>query len=242
VLALTNVNPEYEIRVGEARGTVADLVRAEQLHVQSGNDLSHTLIGLAKYLPDDAGWQNDLGESWSLDRMVEEELGRETDVSRAEFVYRLMGLSAAVDARRRRDEPLTGQFARAAEYVDALHAHALKLQNADGSWNPGFFAYRGPSSDTVGTLRSTGHLLEWLATSLPEERLHDPQVVKAVAKVNALLAGQSSRLYVYTMSAGNIETWNHALHALVVYNRRALKPFDPPEPEPHEDEVASARR
>ena len=243
MLAMTGVSPEYEIRVGEARGTVADLVRWEQLHVRSGKDLSFTTIGLAHYLPDGATWENSLGESWSLDRLAGEELDREVDPTGPAAVDRLIGLTCVVDRGRKLGTPLSGLFAQIEQYLGSFHDHALNLQNDDGTWNPRFFGYRGTSRDTSETLRSTGHILQWLAMSLPEDRLQSDQVVEAVAQVNGLLAGQSSRRNVSQMSHRDIATWTRALHALSIYDRRVFQPCDPPpEVEPEPAEVASAGR
>ena len=242
---MSQVDADYEIRVAEQHGTVADLVRCEQLYCQGGTDLSFVLIGLAHYLPSDATWENDLGEAWSLERLMKHELDRSPDSSSEAAVYRLVGLSLAVQHRIRRGEPLDGQFQRAAKFIADFQDHALALQNSDGSWHPRFFAGRGTSRDTLGVLRSTGHILQWLAISLPEDRLQDGQVVAAVTRVNSLLAGQSSRRYVSSMSPRDIETITHALAALAVYDRRVFKPADPdpvePAPEKEDKEVASAR-
>ena len=53
VLAQSGVPADYEIRVGEYRGTVADLVEFEKLNCRAGTDLSFTLIGLAYYVDDE---------------------------------------------------------------------------------------------------------------------------------------------------------------------------------------------
>lgn len=99
-LAMTHVSSDYELRIDPNRGTVADLVRSEKLNCQSGTEMAFVLIGLATYLPDGATWENDLGQSWSLERLVKEELERPTDLSSAEVVYRLMGLSWAVKCEK----------------------------------------------------------------------------------------------------------------------------------------------
>ena len=240
VLAQSKVSSDYEIRVGEAHGTVADLVEYEKLDCRRGQDLSLKLIGLAHYVPPEETWNNDLGDQWSVGGMVEEELARSPDRSSCAAVHRLMGLSFALDKRRRCGQPLEGQYRQAHEFIKKYQEHALRLQNPDGSWHPGFFAYVGTSRDTMGVLRSTGHLLEWLAFSLPEERVQDPQVVKSVAYVTALLGSQGSRVNVASMSPRDIAALMHALHALSIYDRRVFKPADPEQPTPESEQMAEA--
>ena len=113
-----------------------------------------------------------------------------------------MGLGCAVAEREKRSQPLEGQFARARKLIDQYQDYALKLQNSDGSWSPRFLAARGTSRNPALQLRSTGHVLEWLAMSLPEERLDDPRVVRSVEYVNRLLAGQRYRRNVKSLSLG----------------------------------------
>ena len=74
MLALSRVPADYPVRVGKDTRTVADLVEAEKLACRSGSDLSLTLIGLSYYV-DEPEWKNDLGETWSIERIIREEIG-----------------------------------------------------------------------------------------------------------------------------------------------------------------------
>ena len=230
VLALSRVPVDYEVRVGEDRGTVADLVEHQMLDCRSGSDLTFKLIGLAHYLETDRRWKNHRGEDWSVDRLVVEELARSADVGNSDVTNRLMGLSYAVDRRIQRQLPVDGPFLRAQSHVSKYHDHALKLQNPDGSWHPRFFAATGTSRDLSGLLRSTGHILEWLAFSLPEDRLKDPRVLRSVDYLAALLENRRFQQNVNAMSARDIAAVMHAAHALLIYDHRAFKPWDPEEP------------
>jgi len=240
MLAQSRVSPDYEIRVGEEHGTVADLVEYEKRDCHRGADLALKLIGLAYYARRDETWKNDLGDEWSVERLVEEELARSTDPSSCAAVHRLMGLSFALDQRRQRGEPLEDRYRQAQDFISKYQEHALRLQNSDGSWHPGFFAYVGTSRDTMGLLRSTGHILEWLAFSLPEDQLQDAQVVKSVAYVTALLNSHGSRRNIASMSPRDIGTLMHALHALSIYDRRVFKPADPEQQTPKSEQSVVA--
>ncbi len=72
-MALSRVPPDYPVRVGKTVRKVADLVEAEKLGCRTGGDLSLRLIGLSYYV-DEPEWKNDLGETWSIERMIEEEI------------------------------------------------------------------------------------------------------------------------------------------------------------------------
>ena len=147
---------------------MADLVEAEKLACRSGSDLSLKLIGLSYYV-DEPEWKNDLGETWSIERIIREELGQPVVTAPEGGLNRLLGLSYAVARRAKRGQPIDGQFERAEKYTADFHAFALQLQNADGSWGPQFLAARSMSPDAASQLRSTGRVLEWLAISLARQ-------------------------------------------------------------------------
>ena len=230
MLALSRIPPDYEIKVAKFHGTVADLLQPEKLSCLAGTDQSLRLVGLSYYTTDDAGWKNQIGEDWSVARLVEEELARAVDRSDRDATDRLLGLSFAVDRRIKRNQPVDGVFRQAQEHVAEFQQYALGLENPDGSWHPRFFAVRGTSRDSLGTLRSTGHVLEWLVLSLPEDRLEDAAVVRSVNYVAGALGAATNRWGQAWMTPRETDAYAHALHALVLYDLRCFKPRDPAKP------------
>jgi chemotaxis protein histidine kinase CheA len=224
VLALSRVKPTYPVRVGENVRTVADLVEYEKLSCRSGTDLSLKLIGLAYYMGDGPTWENSLGQQWSVERIVKEELDQPVLGAGCGGICRLMGLSYALARLQKRPQPVDGPFGRARQFIDQFHDYALKLQNPDGSWGPDFPAAGGTTRDEALQLRSTGHVLEWLATSLPEDRLDDPRVVRSVELLGRLLGSQRYRQNLGSLSTREMGSLMHGLHALVVYDERFFQP------------------
>jgi hypothetical protein len=248
MLAQSAVPESYEIRIGDWRGKVSDLVETEKLSCVPGMDLSQKLIGLSHYLRDEATWKNARGDAWSLDRIVREELNRSPAADSGDATNHLVGLAFALDRHSRAGRPLEGQYERAQKFLAEYQTFALSLQNSDGSWNPGFFASKGSSRDVSGSLRATGRILEWLAVSLPADRLQDRQVVLSVGFVTALLEGSYAQVNVAYASPREIDGLMHALHALKLYDRRVFKPAEPakgekPEKsEPPETQASSDRQ
>jgi hypothetical protein len=158
-------------------------------------------------------------------------LARSPDRGESDVTDRLMGLSYAVDRRAKRELPIEGAFLTAQKHLAQYQDFALGLQNPDGTWHPDFFAHRGASRDTEGLLRSTGHILEWLVFSLPEDRLEDPRVVRSVTYLAKRLGNQRTRWNVTSRTPQDFRGLMHATHALAVYDRRVFKPLDPKEPE-----------
>jgi hypothetical protein len=224
-LALSNVPSDYPVRVGRTAGKVADLTAAEMLGCRAGGDLSLRLIGLSYYV-EEPEWKNDLGETWSIERMIENELAQPVATAPEGGLNRLMGLSYAVARRAKRGAPMTGQFARAEKYTAECQAYALRMQNADGSWGPYFLAARVAGQDPILQLRSTGRVLEWLAMSLSDKRLEDAHVTAAVDYLTQLLGSDRYQWSAPSLSTREIVAMGHALHALSVYDERVFKPAD----------------
>jgi hypothetical protein len=222
-LALARVPAEYPARAGESVRKVADLIEHEKRSCRKGTDLSLKLIALSYYVQEPT-WKNSLGEEWSVERMVEEELARSAASAPCGGLLRVMGLTCALERKARRSEPIEGDMLRAKKYVEDSQDYALRSQNSDGSW--------GRGRDLAAMLSASGHVLEWLAMSLPADRLEDPQMVRGIEYVDSALSSQRYRWSVQSLSSQEIAAVMHATHALVVYDDRVFQPADAPSPAP----------
>ena len=239
MLAMSRVAGSYSVRVGGKTFQVADLVESEKLGCRSGADLSLKLIGLAHYVTEPE-WKNDLGETWSIERMIADELNQPTATAADGGLNRLLGVSYAVARRAKSGQPLDGEYQRAQKYVASCQDYALRLQNGDGTWGPHFLAARTAGGEPLSDLRSTGYVLEWLALSLPEEKLTDPRLVNAVESVLRLVGNQRYQWNAPSLSTQEIVSLGHALHALAIYDQRAFARFDTSEKPVAEQQPATA--
>jgi len=99
--------------------------------------------------------------------------------------------------------------------VTAYQKHAFKLQNSDGSFSTKWLERREASPDVGRRLQTTGHILEWLIFSLPEEDLTHPRVVKSVDYLTTVLLNNRGKDW-------EMGHRGHALRALVLYNERVF--------------------
>jgi hypothetical protein len=225
MLAMSRVAADYPVRIGGDPRKVADVVEAEKLGCRSGSDLSLKLIGLSYYVTEPE-WKNNLGETWSIGRMIDEEIVQPIVAAPDGGLNRLMGLSYAMAHRAKHGESADSQSQRVQKYIDQLQAFALGRQNSDGSWGPYYLAARATSPDAPSQLQSTGRVLEWLAMSLPEEKLKDPRMLSAVECILRLVGSERYQLNAPALSTQEIVSWGHALHALAIYDARAFTPTD----------------
>lgn len=241
MLAMSRVPPDYAVRVGTDNRTVADIIEAEKLACRSGADMSLALIGLSYYV-DAPEWKNDLGETWSIERILRDEVGQAVVTAPEGGLNRLMGLSYAVARRAKRGQPIDGQFQRARKYVSDFQEFAMQLQNADGSWGPQFLAAKSASQDAAAQLRSTGRIFEWLAMSLPDQKIEDVRIGGAAEYVARLLGSQRYVANAPALSTREIVSMGHALHGLNIYDERVFKPTDAVKEKPAAEAPSAASR
>ncbi len=213
ILAQSRLRKDYPLRIGSQQFTVADLIENEKRTCRSGMELTFKLIGLSYYISTTETWQAEDGQRWSISRLLREEIAAPIHGVTCGGTHRLMGYAYAVWKRRKEGLPLDGQFYRAEKYLADYHRWAFKLQNPDGSFSSQWLRYRAHSADPQRRLRTTGHILEWLAFSLPQQELSRPEMVRAAEHIVGLLERNPD----YPWEIGPL---GHALHALAIYRRR----------------------
>ena len=213
MLAQSGVPPEHPLNIDEHSFTVADLIEYEKSNCRDATELTFKLIGLSHYLDSDATWTNDLDETWSIARLIEQELSQPIVGAACGGTHRLMGLSYAVVQREAEDQPLNGQWARAARYITEFQEYTFSLQNKDGSFSTQFFEGRSDAGSANTRLLTSGHILEWLVFSLPSGDLEDPRLERGVDYlVNLMMAAPDYKL--------DVGPRGHALRALALYETK----------------------
>ena len=216
ILAQCRVAANSPLTVQGKHFTVADLIEEEKQSCKSKTELTFALISLAHYLPTDATWESRDGEKWSLPRLVEEEIVQPIRGAPCGGTHRLYGLAYGCQRRLRSTGQLDGPYLRADKYVRDYQNFALtKLQNRDGSFSTEWFKYAADRDDDIDRkIQTTGHILEWLVSSLDQNRLYESRVVAAAEFLSGALMSEPSREW-------KIGPLGHALHALNIYQERA---------------------
>jgi hypothetical protein len=180
MLAQSQVSAEYPMTIGPSRYTVADLVRYEMATCRERTELTFKLMGLSYYVDTSQVWTTDRSSRWNIEKLVKEELAQPINGASCGGVHRLMGLTFAVRQRQAEGRPIDGHFARADKFVKDFVAYTWQLQNPDGSFSTNWFEARGNEPKMERKVQTTGHILEWLAFTLPEEELQSPRFLKSL--------------------------------------------------------------
>lgn len=219
MLAQCNVSREYPIRVDGEEFTINDLIESEQRTCFADSELTFKLIALMHYLDSDAQWTNAEGEAWDLPKLIHEERNQPIRGAACGGTHRLSGLALAARRRTERGQPLTGEWLEAQRFTEQYQGYAFRLQNRDGSLSTEWFRGPGAEEDINRRVRTTGHILEWLIYSLPEEQLTEYRTVRAVNYLTSLLSANTNNPW-------EVGPLSHALHALKLYDERVFEPYD----------------
>jgi len=217
MLAMSSIADNYEIRVGDTTGSIVDLVQAEKAACATDADMSLALIGLSFYCDCEEEWTNELGEKWSISRMVLAELLHPADQGTSNITDQLLGLACAVRRFESEGIELTGPMLDAKNYLESFEKFALSAQNEQGLWHPRFFLFKGSTQNQWEALYSGGHIFRFLAFSLPDEKLTDPIVVRS-ARALADLVNKVANTPATTER--QMEALATVLHAIAIYNDR----------------------
>ncbi len=217
MLAQSDVAENHPLHVNDTQYQVRDLIAHEKRTCESGMELTFKLTGIAHYTPSEQVWKNQRDETWSVRRLLVEELDQ--PINRMACccggTHRLFAWNYAVERRRAEGQPIDGPWATAAARVRAYQRRAFQFQNRDGSFSTMWLDRPENSPELTRSLTTTGHVLEWMIASLPDSQLQDPRLARAVNYVaDVLEENQQNRWHRGALG--------HSLHALSIYEQRVL--------------------
>ncbi len=218
IVAQCGIPENFPLQVGGQEQTVADLVVEEQRTCSEDMELTFKLIGLSFYLDSDTTWKNDQGETWDIPKLIRLELAQPINGVTCGGTHRLMGLTCAVRRRQADGKPVEDQWWRADKFRRDYFAYTLSLQNRDGSFSTDWFRRRADSGTMDRKMQTTGHMLEWLVFSVPDEMLYDPRIVRAVNYLTTLMIENR-------FNEWQVGFKGHAMRALRLYHERVFGPM-----------------
>lgn len=213
MLAQSYVPSNYPIRVENQSYTIGDLIQYEMDGCRENTELTFKLIGLSHYLSSEHEWTSNDGNSWSISKLVEEELKQPIVGAACGGTHRLMGLTYALQRRQEEGLPIDGNFKRASIFVNDFVKYTWTLQNQDGSFSTNWFESRGNDPDMDRKVQTTGHILEWLIYTIPDSELDHPRVVKGVQFLLSQILDRRDHDWA-------IGPRGHSLRALALYDQR----------------------
>lgn len=221
VMAQARLPKSMPLSVDGRRFTIADLIESEKRACKEKSELTFVLIAMTHYLDTDATWKSADGTTWSLPKVVEEELAQPIHGAPCGGSHRLFGLAYACQERRRATGGLDGVYARANRFY-RLHQQKMfsELQNRDGSFSTAWFEKPEDGTDIERKLRTTGHMLEFLVSTADQKVLYHPKTVQAAEFLAKTLEDDPDKEW-------KIGPMCHALHGLAIYQERVWSSLTP---------------
>jgi hypothetical protein len=232
-LAQWNMPPNRVFTVNGIDYTYMDFARHTKARasLRSRQELSWAILVIGQYFGTDISWTNKDGEKLSFEDLVRYELDQPMDNAACGGTHRLFDLAWVYYLHLNKGGKTEGVWKEIVDKTRHHHQLAKKYRNPDGSFSTDFF--KGPEnvSNKERRMNTTGHTLEWLALTLPDEELRAPWVQDAVNALTQIFFSIENE----TMESGSLY---HATHGLLIYHARvygtdklgANAPYLPPLP------------
>jgi hypothetical protein len=184
LLSESHLPVDYAFKVGERKVTIADFLNNTMMEVgvNPQDEITWVLWALNNYLKPDAQWRNQMGQPWSIERLVQHQVSAAVVGGPCGGNHGLFAIAKARDKYVSHGGQLRGVWLQADQKINQYIEYARLLQNPDGSFSSNFYAGRGYSQDMNTRFNTTGHTLEFLSVGLPDARLND-QWVRNAAQV-----------------------------------------------------------
>ncbi len=215
IFGLVNVPLNYPVYAGRQKYSVADILEREKLDCKSGNELTFTLIALAHYADSDSSWVAADQQDWDVQRVLKEEMSQPIVGAACGGTHRLMGFAHALRRRRAEDKPIVQQWDRADRYVKEFVNYTWTLQNRDGSMSTAWFERPEDNGNMDRKIQTTGHMLEFLLSTLPDADLQSPKMIRTVSYLANTLHAERGHQW-------QVGPKGHALRALAMYHQRVF--------------------
>ena len=221
---------ELDRKFGTSTGTVTmrGMINNAQKTLTEKDEPTWTLWALSRYLPSSARWRNEDGESWSIEKLVQDQTAKPMQGAPCGGTHGLFALAHARNVYLRQKKPLRGVWLQA-EYKIRKHINTARMQqNADGTLSSNFFRSKEYDPDFNKRMASAGHILEFLMIALPQNELGERWVRRAIeATASDLL--NNRKAYV------KCSPLYHSVNALNIY-------LDRVNPKVPSNKIASGRK
>ena len=212
-MTMANIPLEYEVRTPQGPVTIRDIIHDAKMQVRQGPEITWTLWALIHYEAADSQWINNANEPWSIERLVKLQVDEPVTAGACGGCHGLFALCYSRNIYFSEGRQLRGAWLEADQKVKGYVEATRQMQNGDGSFSSEFYKGPGLSHDSRTRINASGHQLEWVLVALPQSRLKETWVRRAVESVaRDLIANSHNR--------SDCGPMYHAMHSLILYRQR----------------------
>lgn len=222
ILSMAELPRNYTFKAGNGASiSVDDMLRNAQADCNDAEEVTWTLWAFARYMHPSSQWTNKYGQHWSMERLVQTEVGKEVKNGACGGCHGLFALALARNAYVQSGYQLQGAFLSADMKVKRYIAETRAFQNSDGSFSADH--YRSPmyAGDFNKRITASGHILEWLMIGVSNEELEQEWLKRGVHSI-------ARDLVDHRAAPAECGPLYHALHSLVLYRQRTRPELSDP--------------
>lgn len=213
ILAMADVPLDHQVQTPDGPITVADMVENAKKEMQENEEVTWSLWALVHYLGPDATWLDQKGEEWRIEDLVYMQNATITNESPCGGTHALFALAYARNTYRNAGHRLRSYWLEADQKLQRYIEEAKAMQNLDGSFSYDYFFQKSACENFQERLETTGHTLEFLMMALPDERMNEEWVRKAVSLLaNDIIDNKGEKV--------DYSALYHAIDGLVIYRNR----------------------
>jgi len=213
ILAMADVPLDHQVQTPDGPITVADMVENAKKEMQENEEVTWSLWALVHYLGPDATWLDKKGEEWRIEDLVYMQNATITNESPCGGTHALFALAYARNTYRNAGHRLRSYWLEADQKLQRYIEEAKAMQNLDGSFSYDYFFQKSACENFQERLETTGHTLEFLMMALPDERMNEEWVRKAVSLLaNDIIDNKGEKV--------DYSALYHAIDGLVIYRNR----------------------
>lgn len=221
LISMSGVELDREFGTAGGSVTMRDMIRHAQMTISPKDEPTWTLWALSRYLPPSARWQSEDGQEWSIEKLMQVEVGKPERGAPCGGTHGLFALAHARNVYLQQGKPLRGVWLQA-EYKIRKYINTARMQqNSNGSLSSNYFRGREYNPDFNKRMASVGHVLEFLMIALPQNELNSQWVRRAVHSAATELMN-NRKAYV------KCSPLYHTVNALNIYLDR-VNPAEPVE-------------
>jgi len=214
LMVICNLPRDHQFAVDDGVITVNDIVNNAKVTLNPREEQTWTLWFLTHYLDSDETWMTRYGETWSLERLVQDQIQTQVTKAACGGTHNLYALAVARNNHLRKGGNLRGVWMQADYKIKRYIVAARSLQRRDGSFPTMYFRGYGNPKTFSEQIASSGHMMEWLMVAIEDSQMDDEWVERGIRYI-------AQKLIDHRDESAECGPLYHAVSALMLYRDRA---------------------
>ncbi|MCA8989110.1 MAG: hypothetical protein KDA78_15800, partial [Planctomycetaceae bacterium] len=239
LMVMSNLPREHTFETSDGPITVNDIINNAKVTLDPREELTWTLWFLTHYLDSDEVWMTSQGQTWSIEKLVEDQIQTKVTGAACGGTHNLYALSVSRNNHIRRGGQMRGVWIQADQKIKRYLTAARSLQRPDGSFPTSYFRGYGSPKTFSEKIASSGHMMEWIVVAADQKQLNDPWIEKGIRYLCDCLIR-------YRDEPAECGPLYHAVSAVMLYRERLNgvawpSPDDQVTPQQIKRSIANAR-